>query len=156
MTAAGKITLRPFTSADIGALGTLFGAARASMQLFDDPYTTGEHTAYIAGLAVGCEVTVAETDGSLAGFLSFARKPGETTSEITHLFVHPDHQRQGVGAMLLDDAINRYGRPLHLWVFEANARARALYESRGFMVTDRTDGSSNEEKLPDMRYDLVG
>lgn len=125
------------------------------MQLFDDPHTTGEHTAYIAGLSAGCAITVAESDGHLAGFLSFTRRPGAAMGEITHLFVHPDHQRQGVGAMLLDHAINRYGPPLHLWVFEANTRARALYESRGFVMTDRTDGSGNDEKLPDMRYDLL-
>ncbi|MEQ8656918.1 MAG: GNAT family N-acetyltransferase [Hyphomicrobiales bacterium] len=148
------IFLRPFTNADIGPLGKLFGAARASMQLFDDPYTTGEHTAYIAGLAVGCAITVVENDGHLAGFISFARKPGEAIGEISHLFVHPDHQGKGLGPRLLDDAITRHGPPLHLWVFEANTRARALYESRGFVVTDRTDGSGNDEKLPDMRYDL--
>jgi ribosomal protein S18 acetylase RimI-like enzyme len=150
-----ETVLRPFTSADIGALGKLFGAARASMALFDDPYTTGEHTGYIAGLSIGCVITVAEADGQLAGFLSYTHKPGEPIGEISHLFVHPDHQGQGVGAALLDDAIKRYGAPLFLWVFEANARARALYESRGFKVTDRTDGSGNDEKLPDMRYDLA-
>lgn len=150
-----ETVLRPFTGADIGPLGLLFGAARASMALFDDPYTTGEHTAYIAGLAVGCAITVAEADGQLAGFVSFVRKPGETMGEISHLFVHPDHQGQGVGAALLDDAITRHGPPLRLWVFEANARARALYESRGFVITERTDGSGNDEKLPDIRYDLA-
>lgn len=149
------VVLRPFTGADIGALGKLFGAARASMQLFDDPYTKGEHTAYIAGLSIGCAITVAEINGQLAGFASYARKPGEPMGEISHLFVHPDHHGQGVGAQLLDDAITRHGRPLHLWVFEANTRARALYESRGFVVTDSTDGSGNDEKLPDMRYDLA-
>lgn len=149
------IFLRPFTSADVSALGKLFGASRASMQLFDEPYTTGEHTAYIAGLSIGCTITVACADGQLAGFVSFTHNPGEAIGEITHLFVHPDHQGQGVGAQLLDHAINQYGPPLHLWVFEANARARALYESRGFIMTDRTDGSGNDEKLPDMRYDLT-
>jgi GNAT superfamily N-acetyltransferase len=148
------VRLRPFTNADIGALGKLFGAARASMQLFDEPYTTDEHTAYIAGLSIGCAITVAEVEDSLAGFLSFTGKPGAAVGEISHLFVHPDHQGQGVGAKLLDDAITRHGPPLHLWVFEANTRARALYESRGFFMTDRTDGSGNDEKLPDMRYDL--
>jgi GNAT superfamily N-acetyltransferase len=125
------------------------------MQLFDEPYTTGEHTAYIAGLSIGCTITVAESNGQLAGFLSYTHKPGEAMGEISHLFVHPDHQRKGVGARLLDHAIETYGPPLHLWVFEANARARALYESRGFIMTDRTDGSGNDEKLPDMRYDLT-
>lgn len=124
------------------------------MQLFDDPYTTGEHTAYIAGLAIGCTITLAQSDAHLAGFLSFARKPGETMGEISHLFVHPDHQGQGIGAALLDNAITSYGRPLHLWVFEANTRARRLYQSRGFRMTERTDGSGNDEKLPDMRFEL--
>lgn len=148
--AGAKITLRPFTGADIGALGKLYGAARASMRLFDDPYTTGEHTAYIAGLTIGCQIMVAEHNGTLAGFLSHTR------GLISHLFAHPDHQGCGVGSALLDDAITHYGPPLHLWCFEANGRARALYESRGFVMTERTDGTANEEGLPDLLYELQG
>lgn len=119
------------------------------MQLFDEPFSVSEHASYIAGLAVGCDVIVAERDGVPAGFLSHTR------GLISHLFVHPDNQGKGIGTALLDDAITRHGPPLHLWVFEANARARALYERRGFVITERTDGSGNEEKLPDMRYDLA-
>ncbi|CAN0592141.1 unnamed protein product, partial [Ectocarpus sp. 12 AP-2014] len=151
-----KITLRPFTGADIGTLAALHRASRVSMQLFDEPFSVSKHASYIAGLAVGCAVTVAEKAGKPIGFLAYARKPDDAAGLISHLFVQPDHQRQGVGGQLLDDAITRHGTPLYLWVFEANDRARALYESRGFVVTDRTDGSGNEEKLPDMRYDLVG
>jgi hypothetical protein len=80
------VVLRPFTGDDIAPLGALFAVSRASMQLFDDPYTVGEHTAYIAGLSVGCQIVVAERDSALAGFLS------QTDGLISHLYVHPGHQ----------------------------------------------------------------
>lgn len=150
-----EIILRPFTSDDIGSLAALHRASRISMQLFDEPFSVGDHASYIAGLAVGCDITVAQKSDTPVGFLAHARKPNDTAGLISHLFVDPDHQRCGIGARLLDDAISRYGPQLFLWVFEANARARALYESRGFTITERTDGSGNEEQLPDMRYELA-
>ncbi len=151
-----EVTLRPFDDDDVVALGILFGAGRASMALFDEPYTTGEHIGYIAGLSVGCEITVAEIDGVQVGFLSYARKPGGAAGLISHLFVHPDHHRQGIGALLLDDAMRRYRAPLTLWCFEANVPARALYDGHGFVVVERTDGAHNDEKLPDIRYEWRG
>ncbi|GAB5509964.1 MAG: hypothetical protein Rhims3KO_13650 [Hyphomicrobiales bacterium] len=154
MTAAGKITLRPFTGADVGALAALHVAARASMQLFAEPFTLGEHASYIAGLAIGCDITVAQMGQGPVGFIAFVRKTQGGLGLISHLFVHPDHQRKGVGAQLLDTTIEQHGLPLHLWVFEANSRARSLYESRGFEMTERTDGTSNEEGLPDLHYEL--
>jgi len=36
-------------------------------------------------------------------------------------------------------------------VFESNTGARRLYERRGLVVLERTDGSGNEEKAPDLR-----
>lgn len=122
------------------------------MQLFDEPYTAAEHMGYIAGLAVGCTITVAERSGQQVGFLSLARKPDEDMGLINHLFVHPDHQGQGMGAKLLDHAPGRFPAPLHLWCFEANSHARALYESRGFIAIEHTDGAGNEANLPDIHY----
>ena len=151
-----KVSLRPFADDDVGALGVLFGAARASMQLFEEPYTTGEHIGYIAGLSVGCTITVAEKDKTSVGFLSYARRPDSSMGLISHLFVHPDYQGQGIGKRLLDDAIHRFSPPFYLWCFEANTRARALYEARGFIITERTDGAHNDEKLPDIRYEWRG
>lgn len=154
--ASAEVTLRPFADEDVGALGVLFGAARASMQLFKEPYTTGEHIGYIAGLSVGCIIMVAQKENAPVGFLSYARKPDEAMGLISHLFVHPDHQDKGIGKRLLKDALRRFPAPLYLWCFEANTRARALYEAHDFIVTERTDGARNDEKLPDMRYEWRG
>jgi hypothetical protein len=42
--------------------------------------------------------------------------------------------------------------PLTLWTFQRNTAARAFYERRGFTAVELTDGSSNEESEPDVRY----
>jgi chorismate mutase len=43
-----------------------------------------------------------------------------------------------------------------LWVFESNAPARAFYRSRGCLELERTDGSGNEERAPDVRMAWPG
>jgi ribosomal protein S18 acetylase RimI-like enzyme len=45
----------------------------------------------------------------------------------------------------------RHPDQLSLWVFEENRGARKLYERFGFVVVERTDGSGNEERQPDLR-----
>lgn len=151
-----QIVLRPFERLDIVPLGSLLRASRISMGLFDEPHTPGEHMGFIAGLSAGCTIMVAALGQQPVGFLSHVRRAEEQTGVITHLFVHPDHQRQGIGAMLLDDALTRFAAPLHLWCFEANAPARALYEGRNFQVVERTDGTRNDEGLPDLLYEWRG
>ena len=42
------------------------------------------------------------------------------------------------------------GPGLRLWVFERNDRARSFYAHHGFTEVERTDGSGNEEKEPDV------
>jgi len=39
------------------------------------------------------------------------------------------------------------------WVFEQNDRARRFYEAHGAVAVEFTDGSGNEEKTPDVRYE---
>ncbi|HEY1625475.1 MAG TPA: MmcQ/YjbR family DNA-binding protein [Streptosporangiaceae bacterium] len=53
---------------------------------------------------------------------------------------------------LLDLAKRRRPGGLQLWTFESNVRARRFYARHGFTVEERTDGSGNEERAPDMRY----
>ena len=62
----------------------------------------------------------------------------------------------GVGGALLD--LVRSVRPdgLGLYAFESNTPARRFYEARGFVVTDRSDGSANEEREPDLRMEWTG
>ncbi|KTS13191.1 acetyltransferase, partial [Methylobacterium indicum] len=70
---------------------------------------------------------------------------------IEQLYVLPDAQGRGIGGALLAIAQQAVDR-LQLWTFQRNARARSFYEARSFVVVERTDGSRNEEKEPDVRY----
>jgi Acetyltransferase (GNAT) domain len=77
-----------------------------------------------AVLAYG-EVAVAEVAGEIAGFAAFE---GDMLS---HLYVDPDHQRQGVGSALLDWAKETRPRGFTFWVFQRNEAARRFYERAG-------------------------
>jgi GNAT superfamily N-acetyltransferase len=65
------------------------------------------------------------------------------------LYVHPSYQRRGIGAQLLSELKKIAGNGLNLWVFEANEGAIRFYERHGAKTVRTTDGSGNEEKLPD-------
>ena len=93
-----------------------------------------------------CVVTLAEADRTIVSFLA---RQGE---EIRLLHTHPDFVGQGAGAMLLNAAKESGVRALELWCFQQNHAARRFYERHGFAAIRFTDGSDNEEKLPDMLF----
>jgi GNAT superfamily N-acetyltransferase len=72
--------------------------------------------------------------------------------ELDQLYVHPDRTGRGVGSRLL--ALAQRSRPggLALWTFQSNLGAQRFYERHGFIAVERTDGSGNEERAPDVRY----
>lgn len=70
---------------------------------------------------------------------------------LDHLYVAPGSTRHGLGSLLVDQAKSRSPAGLELWVFESNLPARAFYERHGFVAVERTDGSGNEERAPDIR-----
>lgn len=70
---------------------------------------------------------------------------------IDHLYVEPARQGEGIGSALVRLA-QREQEGLQLYTFQANIRARVLYERHGFVVEELTDGHRNEEKMPDVRY----
>lgn len=65
------------------------------------------------------------------------------------LYVDPRAQRRGLGRALLHDAKSRSSR-LELYVAEADAPARAFYVAEGFAEAARTDGTRNDEQLPEI------
>jgi GNAT superfamily N-acetyltransferase len=95
--------------------------------------------------------TVAVVDGRVVGFLSVSTDAD--AGWIDQLYVHPDWVARGVGAHLLELARDRLSAPVRLYTFQANARARRFYESRGFRAIAFGDGSLNEEKRPDILYE---
>ena len=96
-------------------------------------------------------VVIAERAGSPVGFATVL--PGW----LRNLFVLPAEWGRGAGAALHDEALallRRDGAIAHLWVLEANERARRFYEARGW----RDDGGrSRSEFSPhplELRYAL--
>src|SRR5690349_11885300 len=92
----------------------------------------------------GHTVWVAEADGELLGFALC------TSTFLDGLYVHPGRTGQGIGSLLLDVVDATHPDGYELWVFESNLGARRLYESRGLVEVERTDGSANEERAPDI------
>jgi len=119
---------------------------------FDErlPWLAGLHTpeedrAFFRGHVFStCEIWGA-LDHNIIGIIAF--RP----SWIDQLYVLPSHQRQGAGDTLLRVA-KAASASLLLWTFRKNVRARSFYEARGFVAVDQTNGSTNEEREPDVLY----
>ena len=143
----GEITL-----ARLG-LEDMDGAARVHRAAFDErlPWLSGRHTSredrdffrtHVFNL---CEVWGASGPEGLAGIVAFR------DGWVDQLYVLPRTQGRGVGTKLLWVAKAAFPR-LSLWTFQRNTGARRFYEGRGFVATEQTDGTGNEEKEPDVLY----
>ena len=98
------------------------------------------------------EVTVATEAGQVVGVLACSRK-GEH-SWVNQLMLHPAAVGRGIGSQLLEHAITTMPLPLRLYTFQPHTRARKFYEHHGFVAVEFTDGRSNEERVPDVLYEL--
>jgi len=90
-------------------------------------------------------VLVAERQGIIVGYCAYRE------GWVDHLYLHPEHQRQGIGSRLLRRAMQTQ-TALQLWTFQKNVQARSFYEQHGFQLVHTTDGSGNEEREPDALY----
>jgi len=125
------------------------------------------HTTFFAPDRPPEQFLVAELDGRVAGFVRVAPStPFESTRHVLMvrgISVDPAFQGRGVGRALVEGAIaeasRRGGRRLTLRVFEANERARRLYEAAGFLVegVQRGEFFLNGQYVDDilMAYDLT-
>jgi GNAT superfamily N-acetyltransferase len=89
------------------------------------------------------QVFVCVHEGRLQGFISVY----VPESFIHHLYVAPQHQRQGVGSALLDSLQPWLARPWRLKCVTANRRALAFYETRHWLPTDRGESEHGEYVL---------
>lgn len=91
-------------------------------------------------------VLVVEVNTTVVGLLALR------SSWIEQLYVDPEWQRRGVGALLVSRAKRQEPSGLQLWTFQTNRLAQQFYERHGFVAVEWTDGSANEEREPDVRY----
>ena len=104
--------------------------------------------------APGTIVLVAEENGDLVGF-THAVAQGDT-ADILRLYVHPDHQGEGIGSALhehLLEAIDSYDVDrLRSFDFAFNDASRAFYEGLGFEQTDEGEVEIDGEYYPEAVY----
>ena len=70
---------------------------------------------------------------------------------IDHLYIHPDHWRQGIGRQFLTQARTLSPQGLWLYTLQINLSARAFYEKNGFKVVE-LGISPPPESEPDVKY----
>ena len=148
-----ELALRPATTADLSAIAEVHLAARRGA---GDAFPPGVHRddevrAWVAGWDLTTyDVWLATADGSVAGYTR------STPTWLDDLYVHPARQGRGVGTALFETVAAHRPDGFCLWVFESNAPARAFYRRHGCLELERTDGSANEERAPDIRVAWPG
>jgi len=139
---------------DAEEIADLYTAARVAAvpQMPPALHTNAEDRGWMAAqLALADhEAWVAEREDAIVGYALF------TPVWLDHLFVHPAHLASGIGSALLDLVKSLRPDGFSLWVFESNAGARRFYARHGLVEVERTDGSGNEEKAPDIRMEWRG
>lgn len=149
-----QITLRAATPEDAPTIAHIFLSARAGMAYLPRLHTEDDTRRFIAHVVATEHVELAEvTLGArkiIAGFASYAKK--KNIFWLNHLYVRPDAQDFSVGSLLLDHVKTQGPHGFQLWCFQANEGARRFYERQGLTLAKLTDGSDNEEKLPDALY----
>ena len=142
---AGPI-IRRATSADCEETAAMFSRSLRSMPFFPKLHSDEEDRAFVRRFIENDETWIALRDGRIVGV---ACLEGDM---LAHLYVDPEHRNCGVGAALLGHVKSRRPRGFELWTFQANAGACRFYERHGCVAAEFTDGSRNEENLPDVRY----
>lgn len=146
-------TLRPAAPYDASAIAECYLASfNQALPGIVRPHTDDAVRAWVRDIVLPTMNVAVATHplGFITGFC--ATTPGW----ITELYVEPAWQARGVGRQLLLQAMAQQPEGLELWAFQQNTRARRFYERHGFVEIERTDGSGNEERVPDVRYRWSG
>jgi GNAT superfamily N-acetyltransferase len=141
-----KISIRRAVATDADEMSALFSAALKSMPFFPKLHSDEEDRTFVHAFVWNSETWIVLIDGRIAGLASI------DGHRLDHLYVHPARRNEGIGLMLLDRVKAQRPNGFDLWTFQANKGARRFYERHGLEAVERTDGSRNEERLPDVRY----
>ena len=142
---AHSVAIRRAEAGDAEAVARLFRAVvRTHLPYLPELHTPDEDLWFFRSrVFAACEVWVG---GAPDGFIAFR------DGWVDHLYVGTAHQRRGLGGALLAQAMRSYPH-LRLWAFQKNAAAIRFYLARGFREIERTDGSRNEEREPDILFE---
>lgn len=139
------IDLRNARSTDAGKIAEILHRFEMETPWMPKQHSGAEAVAFCGAMIDRGWVTVAHDGSQVLGFLA------RDGAEICALYVMPQVCGQGIGKRLLDVAKSAEAR-LTLWTFQANEGAQRFYLREGFTEQQRSDGSRNDEGLPDIAY----
>lgn len=150
-----SVTLRPAAPDDAPQVAQILIDTRAAFM----PYAPSAHPEHelrewvAQQLLPGGGVTVAVQQGQVVAVM--ATQQAEGISWITQMSVTPTLVAHGIGRCLLEHAIATLPLPIRLYTFQPNSGARRFYERHGFRPLRFGDGRDNEERCPDVLYELA-
>ena len=140
--------IRRGSAGDAAAIARIFLESRAeAMPWLPVLHSPEDVLGHFRGRLDTDEVYVFEREGQVVGF---ALLNGD---ELDGFYVAPEQQGRGVGAALFRHVQEQRPERFGFWVFRDNVRARRFYESHGARFLYETDGSKNEERTADVRYE---
>lgn len=132
---SGLISTSPLTVADMPWVWNVYQATvRQQNDVVLDLDDDGHHVRRRAELAERWFEAI-EVSGRRVGLLEV--RPDGDVLDLRHLELLPEHQGAGIGTAVIRmviDRARRAGKDVSLRVLHVNPRARALYESLGFVV----------------------
>ncbi|WP_329226819.1 GNAT family N-acetyltransferase [Streptomyces canus] len=142
------VVIRRATDSDASATADVYlRSFTAALPTVVRPRSDDEVRTYIRDVVVPSRETwVAVAEEQVVGLMVIA---GDLLSQ---LYLDPDWRGRGIGDQFVALAKERSPRGLSLWTFQVNKPAHRFYERHGFVEAERTDGSGNEEREPDVRY----
>ncbi len=151
-----QVTARPASPQDADAVVRVLCESRRTFLAFAPmAHAPEEVREWIAEVLIpGGGVYVATHGDQVVAMLAISS--GQEQQWIDQLYVLPGHTGQGIGALLLQTAHGKLKPPIRLYTFQANAGARRFYECHGYKAIEFSDGSSNEERCPDVLYEWRG
>jgi GNAT superfamily N-acetyltransferase len=142
------VVIRRATAADASAAAEVYlRSFTAALPTVTRPRSDDEVRAYIRDVVVPLRETwVAVAEEQVVGLMVLA------DDLLSQLYLDPDWRGRGIGDRFVALAKERSPQGLSLWTFQVNKPAHRFYERHGFVEAERTDGSDNEEREPDVRY----
>lgn len=140
------VTVTAARSLDAGVIGDILSATNDQMPWLPRVHSAAEEIKYAGDMIDAGWIRVAHVEEKVVGFIA------RDDTQIHALYVLPEAQHQGVGTALLEDA-KQTCDILRLWSYQENLMATRFYASRGFAELERTDGSSNDARLPDIHFE---
>ena len=150
-----RVEFKYATEADGARVAQLLIDARAAfMPYAPSPHSDDEVRSWVTTFLIPTNaVILARANGATVGVV--ATRQENDRSWITHMAVDPPCVGRGIGSTLLRCALCLLQRPILLYTFQANTGARRFYERHGFRAIQFADGRANEERCPDVLYELA-